>query len=171
MPTLAYAHPVPKSNGFFEFDLTHSPNRPLFLLMDVQVAVLCDAATDYAGKLNLLGTFDTIVTHQLPAVHPQCSVALRIVFSRIEEGSHKVRMNLVDEDGRAVMPGIELPADVVFPNEGNFLSRNFIVNIQHLKFDKAGHYAIDVAIDGRHEASIPLQIRQLTPAPAKPDAG
>ncbi len=136
--------------------------------MDVQVAVLCDAATDYAGKLNLLGTFDTIVTHQLPAVHPQCSVALRLVFSRIEEGQHKVRMNLVDEDGRAIMPGIELPADVVFPNDGNFLSRNFIINIQHLKFEKAGHYAIDIAIDGRHEASIPLQIRQLTPAPIKP---
>jgi hypothetical protein len=168
MRAIQYANPTSKSNGFFGFGLTRTRIRPLFLSMDVQVAVLCDAATDYAGKLNLLGTFDTIVTHQLPAVHPQCSVALRIVFSRIEEGQHKVRMNLVDEDGRAIMPGIELPADVVFPNDGNFLSRNFIINIQHLKFEKAGHYAIDIAIDGRHEASIPLQIRQLTPAAIKP---
>ena len=28
--------------------------------MTIQVAVLCDAATEYNGKLNLLGTFDTI---------------------------------------------------------------------------------------------------------------
>jgi hypothetical protein len=133
--------------------------------MEVQVAVLCDAATDYGGKLNLLGTFDTIMAAQMPAVHPQCSIALRIVFNRIEEGAHKLRLNFVDEDGRSIMPSIELPAEVAFPGEVNILSRNFIINIQHLKFEKAGHYAIDVAIDGRHETSIPLHVR-LVPAPA-----
>ena len=49
--------------------------------MNIQVAVLCDAATDDNGKLNLLGAFDTIYTQQLPAVHPQCSIALRVTFS------------------------------------------------------------------------------------------
>ena len=77
--------------------------------MTIQIAVLCDAATDYNGKLNLLGTFDTIITSQLPAVHPQCSIALRLAFGRIEEGAHKVKMNFVDEDGRLVMPSIEMP--------------------------------------------------------------
>ena len=48
--------------------------------MNIQVAVLCDAATDDNGKLNLLGAFDTIYTQQLPAVHPQCSIALRVTF-------------------------------------------------------------------------------------------
>ena len=135
--------------------------------MDVQVAVLCDAATDYHGKLNVLGTFDTIVTQQFPAVHPQCSIALRMVFSRIEEGSHKVKINFVDEDGRFIMPSIDLPADVSFPPDGSFLARNFVLNIQHLKFDKPGAYAIDVAVDGRHETSIPLQVKQLaTPGQA-----
>jgi hypothetical protein len=136
--------------------------------MDVQVAVLCDAATDYGGKLNLLGTFDTIMAAQLPAVHPQCSIALRIVFNRIEEGPHKLRLNFVDEDGRAIMPSIELPAEVNFPGDANILSRNFIINIQHLKFDKGGHYAIDVALDGRHETSIPLHVRLVAPATANP---
>jgi hypothetical protein len=131
--------------------------------MDVQVAVLCDAAADYGGKLNILGTFDTIMTQQLPAVHPQCSIALRIVFSRIEEGTHKVKLNFVDEDGRFIMPSIDMSAEVAFPGEGSFLSRNFIINIQHLKFEKAGQYAIAVAIDGRHETSIPLHVRQATP--------
>ena len=135
--------------------------------MDVQIAALCDAATDYGGKMNLLGTFDTIVTHQLPAVHPQCSIALRLVFSRIEEGPHKLRVNFVDEDGRSIMPSIDLPVEVNFAGDGSFLSRNFVVNIQHLKFAKAGQYAIDIALDGRHEASIPLQVRH---AP-KPNAG
>jgi hypothetical protein len=135
-------------------------------LMNVQIAVLCDAATDYAGKLNLLGTFDTIVTHQLPAVHPQCSVALRIVFSKVEEGQHKVKMNFVDEDGKFVMPSIDIPVDVLLPSDANFVARNFLINIQQLKFEKPGQYAIDIAVDGRQESSIPLQVKHVQ-SPAK----
>lgn len=133
--------------------------------MNIQIAVLCDAATDYNGKLNILGTFDTIITSQLPAVHPQCSIALRLAFNKIEEGSHKVKMNFVDEDGRLVMPSIDMPVDVVVPNELNFLVRNFVINIQQLKFEKPGQYAIDVAVDNRHEASIPLLVRHQTGKP------
>ena len=133
--------------------------RDYWALMNIQIAVLCDAATDYGGKLNILGTFDTIITSQLPAVHPQCSIALRLSFSKIEEGSHKVKMNFVDEDGRFVMPSIDMPVDVVVPNELNFLVRNFVINIQQLKFDKPGQYSIDLAVDGRQETSIPLLVR------------
>src|SRR5438132_14054649 len=134
--------------------------------MNVQIAVLCDAATDYGGKLNLLGAFDTIATQQLPAVHPQCSVVLRIIFSKVEEGPHKVRMNFVDEDGRFVMPSIDIPVDVAVPADASFVARNFIINIQQLKFEKPGQYAVDIAVDGRQEASIPLQVKQVQP-PAK----
>jgi len=134
-------------------------------IMNVQIAVLCDAATDYGGKLNLLGTFDTVLAQQMPAVHPQCSVALRIVFDKIEEGAHKVKMNFVDDDGKFIMPSIEMPFDVGLPADASFLARNFIINIQQLKFDRAGQYAIDIAIDGRHDTSIPLQVKQ-TPSPA-----
>jgi Family of unknown function (DUF6941) len=128
--------------------------------MNIQVAVLCDAATDYGGKLNILGTFDTIITTQLPAVHPQCSIALRLAFNKIEEGSHKIKMNFVDEDGKLVMPSIDMPVDVVVPNELNFLVRNFVINIQQLKFERPGQYCIDCAVDGRQEASIPLVVRR-----------
>jgi len=130
--------------------------------MNVQIAALCDAATDYGGKLNLLGTFDTIMTQKLPAVHPQCSIGLRLVFNRIEEGSHKLKVNFVDEDGRLVMPSIDLSAEVIFPPDASFLARNFIINIQQLKFEKPGQYAIGIAMDGRQESSIPLQVRQVT---------
>lgn len=129
--------------------------------MNIQVAALCDAATDYNGKLNLLGTFDTIFTKQLPAIHPQCSIALRIIFSKIEEGSHKVKMNFVDEDGKFVMPSIDMPVEVALTDDANFLSRNFVINIQQLKFDKPGSYSIDVAINGRHEANIPLLVKHV----------
>jgi hypothetical protein len=137
--------------------------------MNVQISVVCDAATDYAGKLNLLGTFDTILSPQFPAVHPQCSVALRLVFSRNEEGDHSLRLTLVDDDGRFVMPAIDLPVTVSFPAEGSLLSRNFVINIQNLKFERPGEYAINVGFDGRHETTIPLQIRLAATGTRSPE--
>ena len=129
--------------------------------MTIQVAVLCDAATDYNSKLNLLGTFDTILAAQLPAQHPQCSVALRIAFDRAEEGAHRLSMNFVDEDGQPIMPAMNVPVEIVFPSDATFMSRNFVVNIQQLKFDKAGLYSIDLSMDGRPLSSIPLAVKMM----------
>lgn len=137
--------------------------------MDIQVAVLCDAATDYKGKLNLLGTFNSVHTRDLPANYPQCSIVLRVVFKLVEEGSHKLRINFVDEDGKFVMPSIELPFEVKVPENDGFAYRNFILNIQRLKFEKFGQHAVDIAIDGRQEASIPLEVKQI-PGQDKDDA-
>ncbi|MFL3665652.1 MAG: hypothetical protein ACJAX6_000230 [Limisphaerales bacterium] len=137
--------------------------------MDIQVAVLCDAATDYKGKLNLLGTFNSVHTRDLPANYPQCSIVLRVVFKLVEEGSHKLRINFVDEDGKFVMPSIELPFEVKVPENDSFAYRNFILNIQRLKFEKFGQHAVDIAIDGRQEASIPLEVKQI-PGQDKDDA-
>ena len=137
--------------------------------MDIQVAVLCDAATDYKGKLNLLGTFNSVHTRDLPANYPQCSIVLRVVFKLVEEGSHKLRINFVDEDGKFVMPSIELPFEVKVPENDSFAYRNFILNIQRLKFEKFGQHAVDIAIDGRQEARIPLEVKQI-PGQDKDDA-
>ena len=137
--------------------------------MDIQVAVLCDAATDYKGKLNLLGTFNSVHTRDLPANYPQCSIVLRVVFKLVEEGSHKLRINFVDEDGKFVMPSIELPFEVKVPENDSFAYRNFILNIQRLKFEKFGQHAVDIAIDGRQEASIPLEVKQI-PGQGKEDS-
>jgi hypothetical protein len=131
--------------------------------MDLQIAVLCDAAADCNGKLIVHGTFDTIVTSQLPIVHPQCSVALRMLFNKIEEGKHEIKLHFVDEDGKPVMHRIDLPIEVVVPDDSIFVSRNLILNIQQLKFEKAGLYSIDLALDARQTGSIPLLVKLVTP--------
>src|SRR5881409_1212296 len=133
--------------------------------MNIQVAVLCDAATDDNGKLNLLGAFDTICTQQLPAVHPQCSIALRVTFSSGDEGKHKLRLNFMDADGRSIMPDFPpIPVEVVLPDDMHFCTRNFIVNIQQMKFENPGLYSIDFAFDGQPQGSIPLLVKHV---PAK----
>jgi len=134
--------------------------------MNIQVAVLCDAATDDNGKLNLLGAFDTIYTQQLQAVHPQCSIALRVTFASADEGRHQLQVNFVDADGRSIAQFPPIPVEVTLPDDMHFGTRNFIVNIQQLKFDHPGLYAIDIALDGRPQASIPLLVRHTPPGPA-----
>ena len=134
--------------------------------MNIQVAVLCDAATEDNGKLNLLGAFDTIFAPQLPAVHPQCAVALRVTFMSGDEGARKLKLNFVDADGKSIMPPIEIPVAVSLPDEALFLTRNFIVNIQQLKFAEEGLYSVDVRLDDKSQAAIPLQIKLLPPREA-----
>jgi hypothetical protein len=134
--------------------------------MNIQVAVLCDAATEDHGKLNLLGSFDTIYAPQLPAVHPQCAVALRVTFSPGDEGPHKLKLNFVNADGHSIMPPIEIPLEVALPDDVHFLTRNFIINIQQLKFAEAGLYSVDVRLDDKSQAGIPLLVKLLPPAVA-----
>jgi hypothetical protein len=134
--------------------------------MNIQVAVLCDAATDDNGKLNLLGAFDTIYTQQLPAIHPQCSIALRVTFFSGDEGKHSLQLNFVDADGRSIAKFPPIPVEVALPEDMHFGTRNYIVNLQQLKFDNPGLYSIDVTLDGQPQASVPLLVRHNPPAPA-----
>lgn len=133
--------------------------------MNIQVAVLCDAATDDNGKLNLLGAFDTIYTQQLPATHPQCSIALRVTFYSQDEGKRSLRLSFVDADGRSIMPDFPaIPVEVVLPDDMHFGTRNFIINIQQLKFENPGLYSIDISLDNNPIVSIPLLVKHNPPA-------
>jgi len=130
--------------------------------MNIQVAVLCDAATqDTSNKLNILGTFDTIYAPQMPVMHPQCAVALRVTFASGEEGAHKLGLNFINADGHSIMPPFEMPLNVVLPEDAHFLTQNFIVYFQQLKFSEAGLYSVDIRLDGKSQAGIPLLVKLL----------
>ena len=51
------------------------------------------------------------------------------------------------------MPPIEIPVTVALPDDVHFATRNFIVNIQQLKFAEAGMYSVDVRLDDKSQAS------------------
>jgi len=130
--------------------------------MKVELFVLCDAATDYNGKLNILGTFDAIWAKAVPVVHPSCSVAARIRFSKIEEGGHTIRINIVDADGNAVIKPFETRGDISFSGAGvSSVATNIVINLHGLKFAAFGEYSVDLAVDGRQEASLPLHVNRL----------
>jgi hypothetical protein len=72
--------------------------------MQLEIFTLCDAATEHAGKLNIIGTFDALRALEAPIAHPQCAIAGRLRFEQIEEGNHRVSLTFGDEDGNIVMP-------------------------------------------------------------------
>ncbi|MDZ4743045.1 MAG: hypothetical protein SGI98_06455 [Verrucomicrobiota bacterium] len=133
--------------------------------MDVQTAVLCDSAADYGGKLCVLGAFDTIWARQFPAVHPFCSVAIRVVFRDVDAGKHNMKIQMIDDDGRNLVPPIEGEINIQLPENVFFLSQNFVLNLQQFKIDQAGQYSVDVSMDKHIIARIPLQVIKVDQIP------
>jgi len=129
--------------------------------MNIEAFLLCDAATDQQGKLNVLGAFDNIWTKKLPAIHPACSVVTRIRFEKIEDGSHSVKIQIIDQDGRNIGPKLEGSISVKTGANLDSSVANLILNIQRLEFKQYGQYRIDLAIDGEIKASLPLHVREI----------
>ncbi len=129
--------------------------------MNIQIAVLCDSAVEYENRLCILGTFDTIRTHKLPATKPQCSIALQILWNKTEEGPHTLKTRFMDEDGNPTLEAVNSSVKVSVPPTSSFLTTNHILNIQQLKFVRTGNYLIVIDIDGNMKAEIQLQVLQI----------
>jgi len=128
--------------------------------MNIELFCLCDAATvDVAGKLNVLGAFDMISAASMPVVYPHCAVALRIRFESIERGAHGIVVNFVDQDGKHIIPSAQGSININFSEQQRSGSANLVLNLQLLKLENYGEYSIDLAVDGRKEASLPLFVR------------
>lgn len=129
--------------------------------MNIEAFLLCDAATDQQGKLNVLGAFDNIWVKQLPAKHPFCSIVTRIRFERIEDGDHSVKIHIIDEDGKNIGPKPEGNISVLTGPGFDSSVANLILTIQGLEFKQFGKYQIDLAVDGNIQASLPLRVSEI----------
>ena len=144
--------------------------------MKVEIFALCDAATvDMAGKLNILGTFDCINSHQSPIVHPLCAVAMKCRFTKVEEGQKRFRISVIDSDGRLIMPSLDAQTQIHIPPDSSTATAQFVLVMPQIKLPNFGEYSIDLAVDGRQEASIPLYVKQIPllppmPPPSPPEA-
>ena len=92
----------------------------------------------------------------------QCAIAFRVRFNQIEKGEHKIKLNLVNEDGKLIIPSLETSAKVDFPPHLDSGVMNMVLHIQGLKLEKFGKYSFDLAIDGRQEASLPLLFKTIS---------
>ena len=129
--------------------------------MNIEAFLLCDAATDQQGKLNILGAFDTIWAGKLPAIHPACAIAVRIRYEKVEEGNHPIRIHIIDEDGKPIGPKLEVNVNVRIGDDIDSAVTNIVLNVQGLKFEKDGQYRIDLSIDNQIKSSLPFHVRKI----------
>jgi hypothetical protein len=128
-----------------------------------EVFCLCDAATEFQGKLNVLGTFDTMFTPQVPVIYPGCSIAIRLRVEQAEQGQHAFRLSFIDEDGR----------DVIAPIGGSFgvnmapgvpnVAVNLVINLQGTRLLRHGNHRIDLTVDNQLLCTLPVFVRPPEP--------
>ncbi len=128
--------------------------------MEIEAFLLCDAATQGQGKLNVLGAFDSIFAKKMPVILPSCSITTRIRFEKIEDGDHPVKIHIINQDGKNIGPKLEGRVSVKTGPRSDSTMSNLILNIQGLKFEQYGIYRIDLAIDGNIKASLPLRVAE-----------
>ena len=122
--------------------------------------VLCDAATVHAGRLNILGIFDTMYNTRAPLAVPECSLALSMRFEHVEAGEKILRIALIDSDGRAVTPVHEQRIKALAPPDGSHFTLSYILYLRGVELPHFGEYSFDLAVNGRSERSTPLWVRQ-----------
>ena len=115
----------------------------------VNALLLCDQVIvdKYTGKKTLVGIFENINTKKFPIQHPSISVYANLTDAK---GVYKIKVTIDDlsnghEVGEAVIPEITL-GDRLATNE-------IIMNLQGLRFDHAGKYALNLNVNGELIAS------------------
>jgi hypothetical protein len=132
----------------------------------VEILNICDfASTDAAGRLTILGVFNGIWAKEKPVVYGLCALAIRIRFDKVEDGLKKLKIAFVDADGKPVMPVIETQVQIQFVPWEPTATAQLVTLISQLRFPNFGEYSIDLAIDGRQEASTPFYVHQTTSLP------
>ncbi len=137
--------------------------------MKVEFLTLCDfAQAEPTGKMNVLGTFDRIVAKEAPVTRSVFAIAARLRFEAHEEGTRTLVLSFIDSDGQRVIPLLRAQLTVkVAPNEPT-ATVNYVMVLPQLKLARFGDYQVDLAVDDKVEASVPLYVRQRTTPSGSP---
>lgn len=124
--------------------------------MQVEMFTLCDAATCHAGKLNLLGTFDTLRFAEFPAESPPFAIVTSIRFSPDGGGQHELALVWRDADGEPIDVS-ETRFTQLDPIDRRDLAQD-VWPFGGRTFFAPGDYQIALTVDGVAIAAIPLFI-------------
>lgn len=132
-------------------------------MIEPVLAVLADCANvSQDGKINIMGIFELIRTNKLPVVHPQMQL---VVVLRGDRGDanreHQLALELIDEDGKKIF-GMEGKMQFGAPPEGQDVRLNQIIQLNNIRFERAGRYDFKIIINSEVRGSVPLSVLEIT---------
>ena len=139
--------------------------------MQIKLALLADYANVTAeGKLNILGIFDRIAVQQIPAVHPQMHLILRLEAHPAERDRvHNIEIRLYDPDGHTVF---EVKGDIVpHGTPGQTIATNQILTLNNLQLNKPGGYTFVVFVNNDLKSEVTLGVELGPPVMPTPQIG
>jgi len=135
--------------------------------MELDFALIADAADVSGGKLYVLGgAFDTIHMQQLPATHPILAVAMRLLLSPVDlDRKHVLEILLLDADAHHIASAKGELMVGRSPDSPQGWKQAVILPLRffNVPFQSAGHYSIEILINGNMVKSIPLRVIQHAP--------
>src|SRR5438552_6666610 len=120
------------------------------------------ATTDAGGKLSILGSFGRLNATQVAVTHPECALAIKLRFERVEEGMKSIRIQFVDADGKPVMPTLNTTTQVQSGPTDSTSTATLVLVIHELNLPRFGEDAMDLAVHEHHAESIPLIVGQAS---------
>lgn len=131
--------------------------------MIIEMFCLCDAATDNAGKLNILGAYDTLFSATYPAKVASLIYAIRLRLSADESGEHRLQINCINYDGKSIVAPFSAVVNADLPSGSDAMAFNVIIVASNVVIPAPGKHRIDLLIDGRTSASLPLLAKTVSP--------
>jgi len=127
--------------------------------MKIEIFTFCDFAQENAGKLTIVGTFDTILSQKFPCIHPQLSVVIRLRFDIWEFTNHNFRIETRDLNGQKTMDAISGKIDVKGIGNASAVS-HLVFTISNLHFNDATVISFVFFLDDKEAGVVPLYIRK-----------
>lgn len=128
--------------------------------MQIILATIADAAnTSTDGKLNLLGTYDTIPSYRVPVRAPAMVLAVSMRTEYEDNGRRfELQYELIDCDGKLLLQGgAAVVAGEIPP--GQFAHFHLVQPLhQELIFQQFGRYRMNLEIDRQHQTDVVFQV-------------
>ena len=131
--------------------------------MQISFALFADAANlSQEGKLNILGVFDAVQVGGVPTLHPRAHLVVRLKGGRTDVGMHRVTLRWLNPEGNELWSTTgEL--NIGQPPSGVTELDLPLIAMIDLPIDRAGEYALQIALDDQPRGEVPLQVRVGAP--------
>lgn len=132
--------------------------------MKIHYSHLCEKAfLSQNGNLNLIGIFETILSHKFPVNFPQLSLVTSIEGS---VGKHQMMIKIINKKTEEeLMKPITLNINVEGPAENTgkkVQNLRIIGDINNLTLPGEGQYEVRLFMNDEHVYSIPFAVQQAT---------